>query len=43
VVGEQRVGGGGGGEVAGLEEVAVELLAFGECAGGGEGDQELRQ
>jgi len=41
VMPEQRVGGGGGGDVSSLEEVAVELLSFGERAGGGEGDEEL--
>ena len=43
VVREQRVGGSGGGEVAGLEEVAVELLPLGERAGGGERDEEVGQ
>lgn len=38
VVGEE--GGGGDREMAGLEEVAVELLPFWEVAGGGEGDDE---
>lgn len=34
VVGEQRVRGGDGGEMAALEKVAMELLALGERAGG---------
>lgn len=43
VVREQRVGRSGGGEVAGLEKVAVELLPLGKRAGGGESDEELGQ
>ena len=43
MVGDGRVGGGGGGEVACLEEMPVELLPLGERAGGGERDEEVSE